>query len=86
MEPEHTEGSTSCCFSTKKGVVARKKNGKILLSDMTTLCVKEQEKRLKKALEEEKKLSIEAGRVVKWVKQESSKFDSSAIKSIISDN
>jgi hypothetical protein len=44
MEPEHTEGSTSCCFSTKKGVVARKKNGKILLSDMTTLCVKEQEK------------------------------------------
>jgi hypothetical protein len=42
---------------------------------MTTLCVKEQEKRLKKALDEEKKVSIEA-----LVKQESSRIDSSTIK------
>jgi nucleoid DNA-binding protein len=101
MEPEYSQGSTSCCFCffTKKGVVNKsrgvsssehqvewKKNDEILLSDMTTFCVKEQEKRLKKALAEEKKVSIEAERVVQWVKQESSKIDSSAIKSIISDN
>ncbi|CAJ2646972.1 unnamed protein product [Trifolium pratense] len=103
MEPEYSQGSTSCCFcfSTKKGVVARnnksrevsssdqvewKKNDEILLSDMTTFSVKEQEKRLKKALEEEKKVSIEAERVVQWVKHESSRIDTYAIKSILSDN
>jgi nucleoid DNA-binding protein len=94
--------SCCSCFSTKKGIVARnnksnsrevlssdqvewKKNDEIL-SDMSTFSVKEQEKRLKKALEEEKKVSIEAERVVQWVKQESSKIDSYAIKSILSDN
>jgi hypothetical protein len=44
-------------------------NGEILLSDMTTFSVKQQERRLKKALE---------------VKQESSRIDSSTIKSILS--
>jgi nucleoid DNA-binding protein len=61
-------------------------NGEILLSDMTTFSVKQQERRLKKALEEEKKVSIEAERIVQWVKQESSRIDSSTIKSILNDN
>jgi hypothetical protein len=46
-------------------------NREILLSDMTTFSVKQQERRLKKALE---------------VKQESSRIDSSTIKSILSCN
>ncbi|CAJ2646966.1 unnamed protein product [Trifolium pratense] len=99
MEPEYSQGSTSCCFcfSTKKGVVARNnksrgvsssdhvewKTNDEILSDMSTFSVKEQEKRLKKALEEEKKVSIEAERVVQWVKHESSRIDSYAIKSIL---
>jgi len=101
MEQEYSEGSTSCCFcfSNKKdaarinkssgvsrsGHVEWKKNDEIL-SDMSTFSVKEQERRLKKALEEEKKVNTEADRVVQWVKQESSRIDVSAIKSILSDN
>jgi hypothetical protein len=53
---------------------------------MSTFSFKEQEKRLKKELEEENKVSIEAERVVQWVKQESSRIDSSTIKSILSGN
>jgi nucleoid DNA-binding protein len=56
-----------------------KKNDKILLSDISTFCVKEQEKRLKKELQEENKVSIEAEKDVQWVKQESSRIDSSTI-------
>ncbi|KAL5099806.1 hypothetical protein RYX36_004133 [Vicia faba] len=101
MEPEYPEGSASCCFcfSTKKdvarnnksigvsslGQVEWKKNDEIL-SDMSTFSVKEQERRLKKALEEEKKVKFEAERVVQWVKQESSRIDASTIDSILSDN
>ncbi|CAK8540226.1 unnamed protein product [Lathyrus sativus] len=95
MEPEYPEGSASCCFcfSTKKGVASHnktrgvewKKNDEIL-SDMSTFSVKEQERRLKKALEEEKRVEFEAERVVQWVKQESSRIDVSTIDSILSDN
>lgn len=56
-----------------------------MLSDMSTFSVKEQEKRLKKALEEEEKVSKEAERVVQWVKQESARIDVSALKSVLSD-
>ncbi|XP_045813829.1 uncharacterized protein LOC123907558 [Trifolium pratense] len=102
MEPEYSQGSTSCCFcfSTKKGVVARNnksrgvsssdhvewKTNDEILSDMSNFSVKEQEKRLKKALKEEKKVCTEAERVVQWVKQESSRIDSYTINSILSDN
>lgn len=56
-----------------------------ILSDTSTFSVKEQERRLKKALEEEERASKEAERIVKWVKQESARIDVSAIKSILSD-
>lgn len=54
-----------------------------LLSDVSTFSVKEQERRLKKAVEDEKKANVEAERVVQWVKQESARIDASTIKSII---
>lgn len=43
-------------------------------------------KGLKKALEEEERVSKEAERLVKWVKQESARIDVSTIKSILSDD
>ncbi|XLR63847.1 hypothetical protein S83_014519 [Arachis hypogaea] len=46
-----------------------------MLSDMSTFSVKEQEKRLKKALQDEEKVSIEADRVVLWVKHQSAKIN-----------
>ncbi|XP_027362381.1 uncharacterized protein LOC113869996 [Abrus precatorius] len=93
-------GSACCfCFSTKKISVSR--NGKYsgvsssdqvewgkndeILSDMSTFSVKEQERRLKKALEEEERVSKEAERIVHWVKQESARIDVSTVKSILSD-
>ncbi|XP_061359893.1 uncharacterized protein LOC133303934 [Gastrolobium bilobum] len=98
MEP----GGLACCFcfSTKKGVAARNdKSGGVLssdhvewgkndeiLSDMSTFSIKEQEKRLKKALEEEGRVSKEAERIVQWVKQESARIDDSLIKTILSDD
>ncbi|KAK7307383.1 hypothetical protein VNO77_40395 [Canavalia gladiata] len=101
MEADYTGGSACCfCFSTKKTTVPRnaKNNGVSsldevqwgkndeILSDMSTFSVKEQERRLKKALEEEDRVSREAERIVQWVKQESSRIDVSTIKSILSDD
>ncbi|XP_057448793.1 uncharacterized protein LOC130740271 [Lotus japonicus] len=93
------EGSACCfCFSTKKGIARSGKNRGVLssdhvewgkndemLSDMSTFSVKEQERRLKKALEQEARVSMEAERVVQRVKQESARIDhaSSTIKSIL---
>lgn len=56
-----------------------------LLSDVSTFSVKEQERRLKKAVEDEKKAKVEAERVVQWVKQESARIDAATIKSILDD-
>lgn len=100
MEPEYPGGSACCfCFSTKKSVARNGKSNGVLssdqvelwgkndeiLSDMSTFSVKEQERRLKKALEEEEKVSKEAERVAQWVKQESAKIDVSTIKKVLSD-
>ncbi|TKY70162.1 hypothetical protein E2542_SST06449 [Spatholobus suberectus] len=87
------------CFSTKKSVARSGKGSGVLssehvewgkndeiLSDVSTFSVKEQDKRLKKALEEEERVSKEAERVVQWVKQESARIDVSTIKSILRDD
>ncbi|KAG4403600.1 hypothetical protein AAZX31_01G138200 [Glycine max] len=95
------ESACCFCFpSTKKSVArnGKRSSGVLLssehvewgkndeiLSDTSTFSVKEQERRLKKALEEEERASKEAERIVKWVKQESARIDVSAIKSILSD-
>ncbi|XP_075641133.1 uncharacterized protein LOC142612852 [Castanea sativa] len=89
------------CFSTNKngGKKSRRyevsgsniegkrwgKNDEIL-SDLSTFSVKEQERKLKKALEEEEKISREAEKVVKWVKQESARMDVSVIKTVLSNH
>lgn len=87
------------CFSTKKSVARNSKKssgvsssehvewGKSdeILSDMSTFSIEEQEKRLKKALEEEKRVSREAERVVLWVEQRSATIHTSTIKTIPSD-
>ncbi|KAA8528176.1 hypothetical protein F0562_035573 [Nyssa sinensis] len=57
-----------------------------ILSDMSTFSVKEQERRLKKAKEEEERLSREAEKAVRWVKQESARMDVSAIKNLTSED
>lgn len=54
-----------------------------ILSDMSTFSVREQERRLKKALKEEERVSREAEKVVQWVKQESARMDDSVIKSVL---
>ena len=54
-----------------------------ILSDMSTFSVTEQERRLKKALKEEERVSREAEKVVQWVKQESARMDDSVITSVL---
>ncbi|EXC35189.1 hypothetical protein L484_022743 [Morus notabilis] len=56
-----------------------------ILSDMSTFSVKEQERRLKMALEEEEKVAKEAERVVQRIKQESARMNDSTIKKIVAD-
>ncbi|KAK7309473.1 hypothetical protein RJT34_06228 [Clitoria ternatea] len=79
MEPDYR---CCFCFSSKKSLEWGKNDE--MLSDMSTFSVKEQERRLKKALQEEKRVSKEAERVVQWVKQESARIDDSVIKSVLS--
>ncbi|GMY33643.1 hypothetical protein FCV25MIE_35032 [Fagus crenata] len=54
-----------------------------ILSDLSTFSVKEQERKLKKALKEEERVNKEAERVVQWVKQESARMDASVIKTVL---
>ncbi|PON47552.1 hypothetical protein PanWU01x14_243110 [Parasponia andersonii] len=81
-----------CCFgfSSKKTNRERAEpkweKKKDILSDMsTTFSVKEQERRLKRALEEEDKVAREAERLVQWVKQESARMDAAIIQKILDD-
>ncbi|GLT74910.1 hypothetical protein SLA2020_466750 [Shorea laevis] len=57
-----------------------------MLSDLSTFSVREQERRLKMALKEEERISKEAEKVVKWVKQESTRMDASAIGKIVGEH
>lgn len=61
------------------------KNGE-MLSDMSTFSVEEQERRLKKAKEDEEKVSSEAERMILWVKQESARIDDSLVKNVLTEN
>ncbi|XP_059662413.1 uncharacterized protein LOC132308368 [Cornus florida] len=54
-----------------------------ILSDMSTFSVKEQDRRLKKAMKEEDRVSRQAERVVEWVKQESARMDVSVVNSVL---
>ncbi|KAL6001811.1 hypothetical protein ACLOJK_041789 [Asimina triloba] len=57
-----------------------------LLSDFSTFSLKEQDRRLKKALKEEEKVAQEAEKVVTWVKQASARMDYSPVQESIKDH
>ncbi|XP_077234250.1 uncharacterized protein LOC143876439 [Tasmannia lanceolata] len=57
-----------------------------ILSDLGTFSLKDKKQMLKKALKEEEKVSREAEKVVKWVKQASARMDVSTIDYSLSDD
>lgn len=57
-----------------------------LLSDLGTFSTKEQQRILKKAMKEEKKISREAEKIVKWAKQASGRMVVSDIEDELSDD
>ncbi|PIN13610.1 hypothetical protein CDL12_13757 [Handroanthus impetiginosus] len=56
-----------------------------LLSDLSSFSVKNQEKMMKKAMEEEEKICREAEKIVKWAKNASARMDVSDIEDELSD-
>ncbi|XP_042445306.1 uncharacterized protein LOC122030197 [Zingiber officinale] len=54
---------------------SKSKSNDEILTDASTFSVKEQQRNLEKALEEEKKASREAKKVVEWVKQQSARME-----------
>ncbi|XP_020263691.1 uncharacterized protein LOC109839611 [Asparagus officinalis] len=54
-----------------------------ILTDFSTFSLKEQQLKLKKAMEEEEKASREAASVVEWVKQASARMDVSAVDELL---
>ncbi|XP_055820821.1 uncharacterized protein LOC129889524 [Solanum dulcamara] len=57
-----------------------------LLSDLSTFSSKNQEKLMKKAMEEQEKINREAEKIVKWAKQASARMDVSSIADELSDD
>lgn len=102
MGSESPRRTACCfCFSTKKNDLQKSSSKGVagtnmedrdweqkdeLLSDLSTFSVDEQERRMKKALKEEERVSREAERVVQWVKQESARMDASVINAVLSKN
>ncbi|KAJ4951952.1 hypothetical protein NE237_028784 [Protea cynaroides] len=89
------------CYSSKKLAKKKSKNSGVaeldlggrdwgkndeILSDMSTFSLKEQQKRLKKALKEEGKVTQESEKVVEWVKQASARIDVSTVEDALRDN
>lgn len=56
------------------------------LSDLSTFSVKEQQKRLKKAMKEQEKMSKEAEKIVKWAKQASARMSFHGTDDVLSDD
>ncbi|PHU28972.1 hypothetical protein BC332_01065 [Capsicum chinense] len=57
-----------------------------LLSDLSTFSLKNQEKLMKKAMEEQEKVNREAEKIVKWAKQASARMDVLSIEDELSDD
>ncbi|KAJ0967971.1 hypothetical protein J5N97_024888 [Dioscorea zingiberensis] len=74
------------CYSKKdmkkktKGIEGWWENDEILSS------LKEQQRKLKKALKEQEKVNQEADKMVKWIKQASARMNSAAIDELLSDD
>lgn len=60
--------------------------GDDILSDLGTFSMKEQQRKLKKALKEQEKASREAEKMVDWVKQASARMNVAAIDELLSDD
>lgn len=61
-------------------------NSDELLSDLGSFSSKHQQKMMKKAIKEEKKLSREAEKIVQWAKQASARMSVSGIEDDLSDD
>lgn len=61
-------------------------NNDEFLSDLATFSTKAQQKRLKKAMKEEEKISREAEKIVKWAKHASARMSVSGIEDELSDD
>ncbi|KAG1359264.1 hypothetical protein COCNU_08G007100 [Cocos nucifera] len=57
-----------------------------ILSDTGTFSMKEQQRKLKKALKEQEKASQEAEKMVEWVKQASARMNVAAVDELLSDD
>ncbi|KAK4338128.1 hypothetical protein RND71_042615 [Anisodus tanguticus] len=97
--PDGKRGKTKTgCFwcslkkgSNKKGKENRgvkwgKDDDDDVLSDLSIFSSKNQEKLMKKAMEEQEKINREAEKIVKWAKQASARMDVSSIEDELSDD
>lgn len=67
--------SNEILVSTSKSNHREQEKKDVILKASSTFGVMEQESKLKKALEEERRISREAGKMVRFVTQESAKVD-----------
>lgn len=71
------------CFSPKR--VQRKSKGDEILTELGILSLKEEHRKLKKALKEQEKMTRETEKIVKWVKKASAKMNSASVDDLLSD-
>ncbi|KAI3915839.1 hypothetical protein MKX01_013295 [Papaver californicum] len=57
-----------------------------LISDLTSLSLKEQKKKLKKVMREQEKINREAEKIVEWAKQASCRIEVSEIEDLLTDD
>ncbi|XP_010941059.2 uncharacterized protein [Elaeis guineensis] len=79
-----------CCFVFSPRGKERKRGdwggNDEILSDVGTFSMKEQQRKLKKALKEQEKASREAEKMVEWVKQASARMNVTAVDELLSDD
>lgn len=71
------------CFSPKR--TQRKTKGDEILSELGILSLKEEHRKLKKALKEQEKMTRETEKIVKLVKKASARMNSASVDDLLSD-
>ncbi|KAG6466840.1 uncharacterized protein LOC122037347 [Zingiber officinale] len=71
------------CFSPKRA--QRKSKGDEILSELGIPSLKEEHRKLKKALKEQEKMTRETEKIVKWVKKASARMNSASVDDLLSD-
>ncbi|WOK92708.1 hypothetical protein Cni_G01399 [Canna indica] len=75
-----------CCLSfSPKRPPRRKAKGDDVLAELGVRSLKEEQRKLKKALKEQEKVMREADKMVKWVKQASARMNAAAIDELMND-